>query len=189
MGRTSIRGDLAARLAAGPVARHVHRVAEAIARQARQNAPPAKTWITAHDERVRPSHNAAHGQTIPANLPYRLPKTVYVRKGRGSDGRAINPGGGWKLAPGHDLADKPRDPRLPVHQRINCRCTSREVPGAVAAGITASEPDVTPTRVSATVTARFPRVGESELADHGGGWFREAARTVAARYRATPAGR
>jgi|GEM_PF-3419944 len=184
MARARIRPDLAARLAAGPIARHVEHVAEQIARAARANAPDGKVWITAEDERVRPSHNATHGQTIPENIPYRLPQVVYIRKGRGPDGKAINKAGGWKIVPGYDLADAPRDPSLPVHQRINCRCRSAELPGAVAAGITTTPAVPGRERVTASVVARYNRVAESEFAERGGGWFRRAAREVAARHKA-----
>ncbi len=184
MTRTRIRSDLAARLAAGPVRRIVEDVAEDIAQQARENAPPAKVWQTDADEHVRPSHAAAHGQTIPANIPFRLERMVYERKGRRPDGRAVNQAGGWKTVDGWDVADRPRDPRLPVHQSINCRCQMATVPGLVAAGITAGPAAVRGTRVSATVTARFERAGESEFAEQGGGWLASAARTVAARSRA-----
>ncbi|WP_433357758.1 hypothetical protein ACQP25_45010 (plasmid) [Microtetraspora malaysiensis] len=186
MAKARIRPDLAARLAAGPIARHIEHVAEAIARAARENAPAAKTWQTHQDERVRHSHATVHGDTIPANVPFRLPAMTYVRKGRDKHGKAINQAGGWKVIPGvWDLADRPLDPSLPLHQRVECRCKRRDIPGMVAAGIYATQAVPAATRVHAKVIARFPRVAESEFAEHGGDWLRSAARAVAARHRAT----
>ncbi|MBG0818738.1 hypothetical protein [Planomonospora sp. ID82291] len=184
MTRTRIRVDLAARIAAGPARRAVERVAEDVAAAARDTAPPAKTWQIAPGDNHRPAHAAAHGQTVPANLPFRLQRQVYVRKGRGLDGKAINSAGGWKTADGWELAMEPRDPGLPADQVAGCECTSVDLPGAIAGGIAAGPVRVSATRVSATVTARFARIAESEYAEQGGGWLTEAALRAATRSRA-----
>jgi hypothetical protein len=42
--------------------------------RAQRNAPDGKVWVTAHDERVRPSHVHADGQVVPDNLRYLIPK-------------------------------------------------------------------------------------------------------------------
>lgn len=55
-----------------------------------------KTWLTANDERVRPSHQALHGQTVDLEKPFFV--------------------GGFK-------AFGPHDPNLPAKEAINCRCT------------------------------------------------------------------
>lgn len=179
-----LRGDLEEALARA-LARPVQRVTEQVAAQAAENAPAGQVWVTHADERVRLSHQAADGQLIPANLRFRMPKSVYVRKGRGPDGRAVNPAGGWRLVPGVDLARRPRDPDLPLHQRIRCRCQLVTVPGAVGAGVRVVAARAVGTRVAGQVVVVFPRVAESEFpdgADGGGGWLRGAARTVAARH-------
>ncbi|GAA3710628.1 hypothetical protein GCM10022224_090120 [Nonomuraea antimicrobica] len=103
---TRINRGLSRQIAA-LVARRVDQVAEDVAQGARHNAPAAKTWITDADEQVRPSHAQAHGQTIPANLDFRLPAMEYLRKGRGLGEQPVNPCSGWKLLQGvHDLRER-----------------------------------------------------------------------------------
>lgn len=169
--------DLRARLAAGPVRRAVDKVTDRAEREVREHAPEAKEWETDGDEQVRPSHAAADRQSIPANLPYRLPKQTYLRKGEDAE----NPAGGWTLTPGWDLADRPRDPGLPVHQAVNCRCESRHLPGVIAAAVTRTPVTVGRGRVSATIRVSFPRIAESEFAEQGGGWLAAAARAAVSR--------
>lgn len=184
MTHVELRGDLEQALARA-LTRPVQQITEQVAAKAAESAPDGHLWVTHADERVRPSHAATDGQLIPGNLRFRLPKSVYVRKGRGPDGRAINPAGGWKVVPGVDLARQPRDPALPLHQRIRCRCRLVPVPGAVASGVRVSPARAVGTRVAGQVVVMFPRVAESEFpdgADGGGGWLRGAARTVAARH-------
>ncbi|MBG0818993.1 hypothetical protein [Planomonospora sp. ID82291] len=184
MARTRINSGLSRKLTA-LVARRVQDVADDVAEAARAGAPPAKQWITDTDEKVRPSHAEAHGQLVPGNVDYRLPAMVYLRKGRDPGGDAINEAGGWKILPGRwDVADRPRDTRLPIHQSRNCRCQSVEVPGAVAAGIHAGRARPAGKSITAVVSAAFPRVAESEYGERGGGWLAEAARQAAARHKA-----
>lgn len=176
MARIELRGDLdavAARMIRPQVEKIVHQVRD----RAQRDAPPAKAWLTSEDERVRPSHREAHEQTIPANIPYRLLRTFYERKGRGPDGRAINVSGGQKTLPssfGYDLADEPRDPGLPAEQRDQCRCESVELPGVVARAIEATPVTVSGTRVTGRVVVNFERIAESEHADQGGRFMRGA---------------
>jgi hypothetical protein len=148
---------LDARIAA-VAARHVRGLVTDTAGLTRVYAPPAKVWVTAHDERVRPSHARADAQTIPGNLRYVLAS---------ADNR-----------PGTELAVAPRDPDLRISNRINCRCISVELPGVVGAAVTSSTA-VAGTRVTGRVEVRFNRVVESEFPsspDHGGGWMRKALR-------------
>jgi hypothetical protein len=60
-----------------------------------------KKWIAVDDERTRPTHAAADGQVVPAGAYFTV-------------------GGFPALYPG--------DPRLPVGERINCRCVAEGVP-------------------------------------------------------------
>ncbi|MET7335925.1 hypothetical protein [Nonomuraea sp. NPDC005650] len=177
MGRVKLSRGLREKVAAGVVRRAVDDVADRAEREVRRHAPDAKEWETSENESVRPSHAEAHGQNIPANVPYRLPKAVYVRKGR--DGE--NAAGGWKTVPGWDLADKPRDPGLPLHQRIRCRCESRGLPGVIAKAVTRTPVAVGRSRVSAKIQVSYPRIAESEFSEQGGGWLATAARAAAAR--------
>jgi len=55
-----------------------------------------KRWLSALDERVRDSHRAAHGQTVPLESPFEV-------------------GGSALMHPG--------DPSGPVWEIVNCRCT------------------------------------------------------------------
>lgn len=183
MSRAKIRGGLAARLVAHHIRDIVDQVTDAAVREIRDQAPEAKTWVTDGSENVRESHAEAHGQTIPGNLPYRLPKQVYVPRGRGQDGRAVTPSGGWRTVSGWDLAQAPRDESLPIHQSINCRCQSVPLPGAVAAAVTRTAVTTTRKAARAYVHVTFPRVAESEFAVQGGGWLRRAALAVASRHR------
>jgi hypothetical protein len=161
-------------------------LADQIRSAARRLAPDGKIWVTAGDERVRPSHRETDGQLIPGNLRYRLPAVEYVRKGRGPDGRAVRPGG-WKIIEGRfDLARVPRDSALPVHQAINCRCASVAAAGAVARSIHRTPVALAATRASAEVYSRFTRVAESEFGtseDAGAHFMGGAIREVAARLR------
>lgn len=174
---------VAARIARPAVDRLAGQVRDAAARL----APDGKIWVTAHDERVRYSHAETDAQLIPENLRYRLPAVTYVPKGRGPDGKAVNPGGGWKPLPGQvDLGRRPRDPDLPVHQAINCRCLSVSVPGAVGRTIRATPATVTASGALAEVFTRFPRAAEAEFGtgqDRGAHFMAGAVREVAARLR------
>lgn len=186
MGRTRVELDrdldqvVAVRVAL-PAA---ERLTERVQRAAQRLAPPAKLWVTAHDERVRYSHREADAQMIPANLRYLLPAVVYVRKGRNEHGKAMNPEGGWKPVPGrHDLARAPRDPELPIEQRINCRCASFELPGALARTIFTTPAVLRGAAAVAQVYTRFPRAAESETGtsrDRGAHFMAGALREVAA---------
>jgi hypothetical protein len=145
----------------------VDRLKNAVRREGQRRAPDGKVWVTARDERVRDSHIATDGQLVPDNLRYILPKS-----GHGT------------LAAGRDLARAPRDASLPIGNRINCRCASVSVPGAIARTIHTTPTIVVGSRAEARVVVDFPRVVESEFPDQpdrGGGWLRAAVDEVAAR--------
>ncbi len=63
---------------------------------AKQAGLTYKTWLTAHDEKVRPEHQAADGQTVPVDQPFTV--------------------GGENL-------EYPGDPEGSDEEVINCRCT------------------------------------------------------------------
>ncbi|TMR22084.1 hypothetical protein ETD86_13020 [Nonomuraea turkmeniaca] len=182
MTRTRVRSNLAAAIAAGPARRAAERVTDDLADAARDAAPAAKVWMTTPGDN-RPAHADAHGQAVPSNLPFRLKRQVYVRKGRGPGGKALNPAGGWKTIDGWDLAMRPRDPGLPDDQQLGCQCQAVDLPKAIAAGVHAEPVRVSGLRAQAKVRVVFPRVAESEYADQGGGWLAAAAYRVAAQAR------
>jgi len=162
--RLVLRADLDAFVAARFARPAVSGLLDTAQRGAVAAAPDGKTWVTMHDDRVRPTHASADGQTVPANIPFELDKV---------DGSV-----------GHDRAEKPRDPGLPFLQRVECRCEIA-TSGVVAASIHTSGPEVAGPRCRGEVSTIFERAAESEYADRGGGWMRSglgaAARQVASR--------
>jgi hypothetical protein len=167
---------LASRIAAA-CQPHVQRIAEDVGTAVRRTAPDGKTWVTSHDEKVRPSHVHTDGQEIPGNLRYQLPRYTYIR---GSHGQ------GYADTGQVDLAREPRDEALPADQRINCRCVSVPVPGAIARATRVDDVHAEGPRVVGAVTVHYNRVAESEYPDgedHGGGWAAQAVREAAARLR------
>lgn len=155
----------------------VDRLAGAVADEARRRAPAAKIWLSRDDGRVRPSHVEAHGQTIPANLRFKLPKQRYVR----GTGQHV-------LAPGFDLARRPRDPNLPADQRANCRCLNITMAGLIGRRVVTSPALATPTRARAEVSVRFNRIVESHFGtgqDRADRFLADAVEAVALRLRAS----
>jgi hypothetical protein len=141
----------------------IERINTLLSDEAKRRAPEVKVWVTAHDERVRPSHVETDGQAIPENLRFQLPKMIYVSKGRGPDGHALNPAGGYKVTPGdYDMAREPRDASLPIAQRANCRCDSPRIPTMLKDSINEQAVVVSGTRVTGGIETRFPRAAESE---------------------------
>jgi hypothetical protein len=161
--RLVLRTDLDAFVAARFARPVVAGLLDTAQRAAAGAAPAAKTWVTMHDDRVRPSHASADGQTVPANVPYLLDKV---------DGQQ-----------GEDRAMKPRDPTLPFLQRVECRCEQGQS-GALAASIHTSGPEVAGARVTGQVSTIFERAAESEFADSGGGWMAAGLNAAAQQARA-----
>ena len=62
---------------------------------ARHGGVAGVRWVTRHDERVRPTHRAADGQTVRPGQPFVV--------------------GGYKC-------ERPGDPALPADERVRCRC-------------------------------------------------------------------
>jgi hypothetical protein len=152
---------LDARIAQQYAVPHARRLADALADRMRANAPDAAAWITAQDERVRPTHRDADGQTVPDNLRFALER----------------PGGG------HELAQAPRDPDLSLANRQNCRCLSVHLPGVIAERVGVGDVVLRRTSAHATVSVTFPRIVESEYpgaGDSGGGWVRRSIEETAA---------
>ncbi|MFI7643787.1 hypothetical protein [Nonomuraea sp. NPDC049400] len=114
---------MAKRLVAGVIRDKVEAITEAVAEEAKGHAPDAKRWHATNGADARPSHRHADGQTIPATIPCRLPNMKYTGQGGGRRGPGAGPDS-WVTFSTVDLADRPRDPDLPIHQRVNCECQS-----------------------------------------------------------------
>lgn len=138
--------DLDQRVAEALLAPRIEHLGSRVEDEAKRGAPDAKTWLSARDERVRPSHVYADGQEVPDNLRYKIPKAL-------DDNVATN---------GFDLARVPRDPALPIANRVNCRCESVPIPQAVARDISRTPTAVMGTVVRTTVTCTYPRAAEAE---------------------------
>jgi hypothetical protein len=154
--------------------RATDRLKRQVEEEARRRAPGAKMWVTEQDERVRPSHQDADKQTIPDNLRFQLPKVANTRRGE------------WRRIPGFDLARFPRDPGLPVHQTVRCRCVAVALPEALAVSIHAGATEIQGAQARAEVATRFNRAAEAEHGtshDTGGHFMSGAVRAVAARLR------
>ena len=152
---------LDARIAQRFAVPHARRLADALADRMRDNAPEAAAWITAQDERVRPTHRDADGQTVPDNLRFWIEK----------------PSGG------HESAQAPRDPDLSIENRANCRCLAVDLPGVIAERVQAGDVALRGPRATASVSVAFPRIVESEHpsgGESGGGWVRRSIEETAA---------
>jgi hypothetical protein len=162
--RFDLRPGLAQEIASRVLVPAVNEVARDIQAAAQRAAPDAAAWVTVQDDRVRPSHRDADGQTIPGNLRFAL------RKANGGSGV--------------DMARAPRDPNLPLANREACRCESVTLGRVIAERIHALPAAVEGSRVRAEVEAVYPRIAESEFPsepDSGGGWFRGSAEEVGRR--------
>lgn len=162
--------DLDAVVAAKLAFPFVNRLSEELLTPARAAAPDAKVWVTVRDERVRHSHVETDGQMIPENLRYKVPKV--------NTGDDVN-----DVRAGFDLARQPRDTNLPIGNRINCRCESIPLPGAIAASVVQMPTVLQGTRVTGGIESRFPRVGESHEGTTGDSavpFMRQAIQAVAA---------
>jgi hypothetical protein len=164
--RVEVHDDLAPKGALA-VRDAVDDIASRILDAARREAPDARVWVTAHDERVRQTHVDADAQIIPTNVRFILDKVGQT---------------------GHELARAPRDPMLSQANSINCRCVDVKVPGVIAASFRRTGVEVVGVRASARVYSDFPRVVESEFpsqGDSGGGWAARALNHVATQVRAS----
>ncbi|MEU4703380.1 hypothetical protein [Nonomuraea dietziae] len=153
MGRTKIRiqPGLAKRLATTVIHDQIERITAEVEREAQDRAPDAKTWVSENTPTTRLSHRHAHGQTIPDNVPYRVGALDASQENSSSV----------------HLAARPRDPRLPLAERINCGCQSVTLPGAIAAMTRSTPTLVHGTRVTASVESVFDRIAESEFGSSG----------------------
>jgi hypothetical protein len=132
------------------VAPHIQRIAHQVVMEAKRLAPPTKRWVTMGDDKVRPTHISAQGQTVPGNLRFTINSMDWDRKHRGL-GK-------------HTFMDAPRDQTSRAVANLkNCRCTTHTDPQGIARHINAGQPVVTGKKVTVTVTAEAPMVVEAEV--------------------------
>jgi hypothetical protein len=141
------RRGLDAEIAVRIVQPKVRRVLDALKDEAQRRAPETRTWVTMRDEVVRPTHVSTDGQTIPANLRFKVEK----------------PGGVGE----YELARHPGDTALSPANRYNCRCDDPTIPHLLRQSIHASNVTVSGTVVSGEVYTEFPRAAESEFGNPG----------------------
>ncbi|GIH95436.1 hypothetical protein ACFFMN_23000 [Planobispora siamensis] len=177
--RAVLRRDLDTAVARQVLGRATSLAAQ-VAAEAAARAPAARVWVTMGDDRVRPSHQDAHRQMIPANLRFKLRK------------QSAAPGRRAQLLAGYDLAREPRDPSLPAGQRGGCRCIAITVPGVIAAKVQAHPAVLTGSRAVGRVSVAFPRIVESHTGtsdDAPAPFLANAIDAVAARLRARASAR
>ena len=148
-GRARLRPGLEREVAARLVAPVVDRFADAVRDKAREHAPDARVWRAQGDDRVRPTHREADGQTIPANLRFLVRTPDYDRVHHDPHE--------WQLL----RAPRDREGGSPGNV-IECRCSTETLPGLIARHVERGPVAVTGTRVRARVSVRFPRIVESE---------------------------
>jgi hypothetical protein len=119
----------------------VRKVAVEVERGAKVRAPNVHVWLTARDERVRPTHHHTDGQAIPANLRYKV---------RANDTDTPT------------MMRAPRDPSAPIEETANCRCQTVVDPDALRNAIKREDLLIVGAHVSQRVVCEFHRAAESE---------------------------
>lgn len=111
----------------------------ATARRIQEQGLTWKKWVAHHDDRTRPAHREADGQTVPATDTFTV--------------------GGYRMR-------YPKDPSAPLHLTINCRCimVGAKKKGDNLDGITNEE--LTTITASATPNDPMPWVGILALEGH-----------------------
>ncbi|RSS97253.1 hypothetical protein EF903_01660 [Streptomyces sp. WAC05292] len=159
------------------IAPKIYEIAREVERQAKVFAPPTKKWVTVADDKVRPTHIAAHGQEVPANLRFKINSMQWDR-----DHRGVGPLTYMKA---------PRDESSRAVANLkNCRCHARTIPDGISRHINTRPPVVT----GSTVTVKVVAVGEwvipaeigtvypGNLEAKGAYYMARAAAAVAARH-------
>ncbi|MGA5411566.1 hypothetical protein ACPCSC_30465 [Streptomyces lavendulocolor] len=132
------------------IAPHVQEIAREVERQAKVFAPPTKKWITVADDKVRPTHVAAHGQEVPTNLRFKINSMQWDMQHRG-------------LGPTTYMKE-PRDGSSRAVANIkNCRCHSMSIPDGISRNIRTLPPVVAGTTVTVKVIAEGEWVIPAEI--------------------------
>ncbi|MGC4950903.1 hypothetical protein ACLQ2N_32525 [Streptomyces sp. DT224] len=132
------------------IAPQVHEIARRVERQAKVFAPPTKKWITVADDKVRPTHAAAHGQEVPANLRFKIKSMRWDMQHRG-------------LGPTTYMKE-PRDSSSRAVANIkNCRCHAQSISDGISRNIRTLPPVVAGSTVTVKVIAEGEWVVPAEI--------------------------
>lgn len=132
------------------IAPKIHEIARAVERQAKVFAPPTKKWITVADDKVRPTHVAAHGQEVPDNLRFKINSMDWDRRHRGVGALTY--------------MKAPRDESSRAVANLkNCRCHAQSIPDGISRNIRALPPVITGSTVTARVIAQGEWVVPAEI--------------------------
>ncbi|MER5482647.1 hypothetical protein ABT024_05435 [Streptomyces sp. NPDC002812] len=159
------------------IAPKVHEIAREVERQAKVLAPPTKKWITVADDKVRPTHRAAHGQERPENLRFEINSMRWDQQHRG-------------LGPITYMKAPLDESSRAVANLKNCRCQAHTIPDGIARNISTLPPVVSGSTVTVKVVARGEWVVAAEvgtlypggLEAKGAYYMARAAAMVAARH-------
>lgn len=132
------------------IAPHVHEIAREVEREAKRLAPATKRWVTVADDKVRPTHAAAHGQEKPANLRFEINSMDWDRRHRGVGALT------------YMKAPRDESSRAIANLR-NCRCTTHTIPDGISRNIRTLPPVITGSTVTAKVVASGKFVVEAEV--------------------------
>jgi hypothetical protein len=176
MAGAELNPDLEAAVARGPLRAWADKAARELQAAAAKEAPPAKVWRTAGDDKVRPAHRKADGQEVAVNVKFVLDKPEEGPTAHGQAEHAAHQAEGHHGGRSGDIARKtgqlgielaayPRDESLSAGNRYYCRCESVEYAERIAATVVADPVTVSGTQVRVKVGTDFNRVAESEFGD------------------------
>lgn len=132
------------------IAPKVEDIARRVERHAKVLAPPTKKWITVADDKVRPTHVAAHGQEVPDNLRFEINSMQWDRDHRG-------------LGPITYMLE-PRDQSSRAVANIkNCRCHAQSIADGISRNIRTLPPVVAGKKVTVKVVAEGKWVVPAEV--------------------------
>ncbi|MEU0857411.1 hypothetical protein ABZ352_18505 [Streptomyces griseofuscus] len=132
------------------IAPKVQEIGREVERQAKLLAPPTKKWITLSDDKVRPTHAAAHGQEVPDNLRFAINSMAWDRQHRGVGALTY--------------MKAPRDESSRAVANIkHCRCHVQTVPDGISRNIHSMPLVVAGTTVTVKVVAEGDWVVPAEI--------------------------
>jgi hypothetical protein len=128
------------------------RIAEQVAAQAKENAPPTKNWVSMHDNRVRPEHVQADlDGPIPENLRFKLTSTQWDREHRFVGEFS------YIVEPPHE------GDSMAYVLMVNCRCHATRDPDGIRRLIHTERPIIRENSVTVIAVCEGDHVIEAEL--------------------------